>query len=107
MLYPGWWHFGGHFSIADLDGLGHCTALTDLNLNSMVAPCSLAPLATLTSLRRLVVDAIDDHRDLETLTNLPALTELEIVNFARTNDHERWPGIIGELRAHGVSVHGW
>ncbi|MFE6923930.1 DUF6892 domain-containing protein [Nocardia sp. NPDC057663] len=56
-LHPGWWHFGRHFSITNLDGIAYCEALEDLDLNSMVEATSLAPLAGLTRLQHLRLDA--------------------------------------------------
>jgi hypothetical protein len=103
MLYPGD-QFRGHFAISSLDGIGHCTTLVDLDLNSMVDPCSLAPLAGLTGLRRLTVDGIDQHRDLDAIITLPALTDLRFWNIARAENSEAWPGVISALRARGVSV---
>ncbi len=104
-LYPDFWYLDGPFSITNLDGIGHCTALTELDLNSMVEPCSLAPLAGLNRLRRLTVNGVDRHRDLDTIVSLPALTELGFWNLASVEASEAWLSVIGALRARGVSVH--
>ncbi|MGV9822601.1 DUF6892 domain-containing protein [Nocardia xishanensis] len=106
-LYPGWWHFGRHFSIASLDGIGQCTGLVDLDLNSMVEACSLAPLAGLTGLRHLRVDAAQRYSGLDVIVTLPALTELVVVNNAMAEGNEEWLDVMSALRARGVSVHGW
>jgi hypothetical protein len=105
MLCPRWWHFGRHFSITNLDGIGRCTALVDLDLNSMVEPCGLAPLAGLTGLRRLTVDAADRHRNLDTVAALPALAELKFWNLARAEADEAVSSVIGASGARGVPVH--
>ncbi|WP_435593385.1 DUF6892 domain-containing protein [Nocardia sp. bgisy118] len=105
-LYPGWWHFGRHFSITSLDGIGRCTALVDLDLNSMVEACSLAPLAGLTRLRRLGVDAVQQYSDIDVVLGLPALTELVVFNKAISEDKGEWIDVMSALRARGVAVHG-
>lgn len=106
-LYPGWWHFGDHFTIASLDGIGHCAALTDLDLGQgMAERCSLTPLAELPGLDRLSLCALGRHRDLDVLSSLPALTELTVFNVATAEEREAWGDVIGRLRARGVTVHG-
>ncbi|MEV0299364.1 hypothetical protein [Nocardia sp. NPDC050710] len=106
-LYPGWWHFGRHFSITNLDGIAYCEALEDLDLNSMVEATSLAPLAGLTRLQRLGLDAGIQNRDVGVIAALPALTELVIFNGAKAQDNEEWRSIVSALRVRGVAVHGW
>ncbi|MFD6827003.1 DUF6892 domain-containing protein [Streptomyces sp. NPDC060085] len=103
-LYPGWWHFGGHFRITSLDGIDHCTALVDLDLNSMVEPCSLSPLATLTSLRYLQVDSLHKYWDLDALESLPALAEIVIVNKFSSEGNAKWSCLLARLKARGISV---
>ncbi|WP_426504524.1 hypothetical protein ACPPVO_44205 [Dactylosporangium sp. McL0621] len=53
-----------------------------------------------------MVNAIDDHRDLDVLALLPALEELEICNFALPQGDQRRTAVIAGLRARGVNVHG-
>lgn len=106
-LYPGWWHFGRHFSITSLDGIGQCTELIHLDLNSIVEACSLAPLAPLTRFRNLRVDALDQHCDLDAIVALPALRELVLVNKTIADADDEWSRVMSALRARGVSVRGW
>ncbi|MDI2129090.1 DUF6892 domain-containing protein [Yinghuangia seranimata] len=106
-LSPDWWEFGRHFAITSLDGIGRCTGLVELDLNVLVDPCSLAPLAELGALRNLRVDAVTAYADLDVLAALPSLAELSVVNMATAEGSEDWRRVMGALRARGISVRGW
>ncbi|MFE4924303.1 DUF6892 domain-containing protein [Streptomyces sp. NPDC056661] len=105
-LYPHWWHFGGHFTITNLDGIEYCRAVTRLFLGQgIVEGCSLAPLAELTELRYISLCALGKYRDVEALIALPALAELQVVNTAPGQGRDPWSSVLEHLRARGVAVH--
>lgn len=97
-LMPYWWDLGDHFVIRDLRGIGICAALTYLSLGQgLVDGCSLKPLLDLKHLRKLSVCALTDLRDIECLTRLPALTQLEVVNVRASDQRAAWETVIAKV----------
>jgi hypothetical protein len=106
-VYPSWWDFGDHFTIHDLSGIEHCTALDYLLLGQgLVEGASLAPLASLPRLRELHACARCGHRDLEAVLEIRALAKLDVVNIATSSDRARWQAVIAELARRGVATRG-
>lgn len=104
-VHPGWWHFGDHFTMTSLDGIGHCAALTHLDLGQgMFDGCSLAPLTGLPALRRLRLCALDGYTDIDTLHTLASLRQLDIANAGTGRTAPVWAPVLGALRARGVTV---
>ncbi|GAB3839643.1 DUF6892 domain-containing protein [Dactylosporangium cerinum] len=106
-VFPGWWHFGNHFDIAALDGIGMCPAVTDLTLGQgMFSDCSLAPLTGLPDLRHLRMCALDRWVDVDALPAIASLRTLDVANLGSARDAGAWRPVLAALRGNGVTVTG-
>ena len=106
-VFPNWWDFGDHFTIHDLSGLEHCTALEYLSLGQgLVQGASLSPLTELEHLSELHACALCGLRDLHALLELPALRKLSIVNVASSRERAGWDGVLAALEDRDVAI-GW
>jgi hypothetical protein len=104
-VYPSWWEFGDHFTIHDLDGIERCSRLRYLLLGQgLVEGASLKPVARLPRLVELHLCARCHLRDIGALLDSPSLRTLDVVNVATSDERASWEGVIGELRALGVTV---
>lgn len=76
-LHPEWDGEDEIFTITKLDGLEHCVALELLDLGRLDVK-GLAPIAKLTTLRRLALDFRDRVPKLSPIAKLPALEQLSL-----------------------------